>query len=75
MRDLHIYFCPGGEGAAFYSQRSDGPYYLWLYAAGSARWRFSRVRLSRPTLRLLCVARWEAIPTALRDRLYEHYLE
>ena len=80
MRDLRIYIHPGGadargEGGAFYSQRSDGPYYLWLYAEGPGRWRPSRVRLSRPTLRVLCVARWEAIPAALRDRLGEHYLD
>jgi hypothetical protein len=80
MRDLHVYVEPAGSGArheraAFYSRRGDGPYYRWLYAEGSGRWRYSRVRLDRPALNVLCVARWDAVPAALRDRLGEHYLE
>ena len=80
MRDLHVYVAPAGPGArgeakAFYSRRADGPYYRWLYAEGAGRWRYSRVRLDRLALRALCVARWDAVPTALRDRLGEHYLE
>jgi len=64
-----------GEGAAFYSRRADGPYYRWVYAEGSMRWRFSRVPSSRLRRQVLCVAPWEAVPSALRDRLGEHYLE
>jgi len=80
MRDLHVYVAPSSSAArcaqtAFYSRRADGPYYRWLYAEGAGRWRYSRVRLDRLALRVLCVARWEAVPTALRDRLGEHYLE
>ena len=80
MRDIHVYVDPlnsgaRGEQAAFYSRRADGPYYRWLYAEVAGRWRFSRVRLDGPALRVLCVARWDAVPTALRDRLGEHYLE
>ena len=80
MRDLRIYVEPVGAGgrggdAAFYSQRAGGPYYRWVYAEGAGRWRFSRVLLSRLTLRVLCVAPWEAVPAALRDRLGEHYLD
>jgi hypothetical protein len=80
MRDLHLYIDPEGseargEQAAFYSRRADGPYYRWFYAEGSGRWRYSRVKLDRLTLRVLCVARWESVPTALRKRLGEHYLE
>ncbi|MET0645435.1 MAG: hypothetical protein ABW208_02375 [Pyrinomonadaceae bacterium] len=80
MRDLHVYIVPvnsdaRGECTAFYTRRGDGPYYRWLYVESSGRWRYSRVILDRPALRVLCVARWEAVPTALRDRLGEHYLE
>jgi len=80
MRDLHVYTEPlgpderGGQ-TAFYSRRADGPYYRWLYAEGAGRWCCSRVRLDRPALRVLCVARWEAVPAALRKSLGEHYLE
>ena len=80
MRDLRVYVDPvgsdgRGEVAAFYSQRADGPYYRWVYAEGSGRWRYSRVSLDRPTLRVLCVATWDAVPAALQNRLGEHYLE
>ena len=80
MRDLHVYVEPAGSGArgerpTFYSRRGDGPYYRWLYAEGSGRWDYSRVSLDKLTRRVLCIARWEAIPTALRKRLGEHYLE
>jgi hypothetical protein len=80
MRDLRVYVdpvAPGARGArkAFYSRRADGPYYLWFYAEGSGRWRYSRVNLDRLTLRVLCVAPWDAVPNALQDRLGEHYLD
>jgi len=80
MRDLRVYINPAGagvrgQGETFYSQRADGPYYRWVCAEGSGRWRYSRVSLDRLELNVLCVARWEAVPPALRDRLGEHYLE
>ena len=80
MRDLHVYVAPVstdvcGECNAFYSRRADGPYYRWFYAEGTGRWLYSRVSLDRLALRVLCVARWDAVPTALRARLGEHYLE
>ena len=80
MRDLHVYVDSlssgvSGEPAAFYSRRADGPYYRWLYAEGAGRWSPSRVSLDKPAQRVLCVARWEALPTELRKRLGEHYLE
>jgi hypothetical protein len=80
MRDLHVYVAAAGSDArgeftAFYSRRADGPYYHWRYAESSGRWLYSRVSLDRPALRVLSLARWEAVPTALRKRLGEHYLE
>lgn len=80
MRDLRVYVnpvSPGGrsQGETFYSQRADGPYYRWVCAEGSGGWRYSRVSLDRLELNVLCVARWDAVPPALRDRLGEHYLE
>ncbi len=80
IRDLRVYVEPvgaggRGKGAAFYSRRADGPYYRWVYAEGASGWRFSRVPLSRLRLRVLCVAPWDAVPEALRDRLGEHYIE
>jgi hypothetical protein len=88
MRDLRVYLVPSeaeghgpsvadgrGESPTFYSQRADGPYYRWLYVEGPGRWRFSRVHMSRLTLRVLSVARWDAVPAALQVRLGEHYLD
>jgi hypothetical protein len=80
MRDLHVYVDPLSSGvrcgqAAFYSRRADGPVYRWLYEEGAGRWRFSRVRLSKFDLKVLCVASWAAVPVALRARLGEHYLD
>jgi hypothetical protein len=80
MRDLRVYVAPvasgaRGERAAFYSRRADGPYYLWFYAEGAGRWRYSRVRLNGLALRMLSIAPWDSVPNALRERLGEHYLE
>ena len=80
MRELRVYIDPAGYGgrgerAAFYTRRADGPYYRWLYVEGSGRWRYSRVKLDRLRLSVLSVAPWEVVPSALRERLGEHYLE
>jgi hypothetical protein len=80
MRDLRVYIEPVSRGSrggltAFYSRRADGPFYRWLYAEGSGHWCYSRVSLGRMELSVLCVASWEAVPVALRERLGEHYLE
>lgn len=78
MRDLRVYVEHYGafaHDATFYSRRGDGPYYRWLYAETPGLWRFSRVHLSKLTLRVLSIADWDAVPAALQDRLGEHYLE
>ena len=80
MRDLRVYVNSlsadeHDASATFYSRRADGPVYRWLYEEGTGRWRFSRVRLSKFDLRVLCVTNWGAVPVELRTRLGEHYLE
>lgn len=80
MRELRVYVRhaakePSGAQVVFYSRRADGPFYRWRYEETPGRWRYSRVRLSKLTLRVLSVANWDAVPSALRDRLDEHYLE
>lgn len=80
MRDLRVYVCSLSAGtldmrAVFYSRRADGPYYRWFYEEEVGRWHFSRVRLSKLTLRELCAASWKAVPSELQARLGEHYLE
>ena len=78
MRDLRVYVAgPSGRGGAgsFYTRRADGPYYRWLYEEEVMCWRFTRVSLPKMTLRVLRVAHWDAVPSALRARLGEHYLD
>lgn len=77
MRDLRVYVdsLRADAGATFYSRRADGPVYRWFYEEGTGRWRFSRVRLSRPTQSVLRLANWNAVPAALQARIGEHYLE
>jgi hypothetical protein len=80
MKELRVYVSPAAAGAlggqaVFYSRRADGPYYRWLYEERRGRWRFSRVHLSKLSLRVLCVANWNAVPAALQTRIGEHYLE
>ncbi|MDT7602466.1 MAG: hypothetical protein QOF61_463 [Acidobacteriota bacterium] len=78
MTELRVYINPAGTPDArtvFYSRRADGPYYRWQYEEGGELWCASRVRLSNPTLRALCVASWQSVPTTLQARLANHYLE
>ena len=80
MRDLRVYVRRAARGApvgqaVFYSRRADGPFYRWRYEEAPGRWHYSRVRLSKLTLRVLSVTNWDAVPAALQDRLGEHYLE
>jgi hypothetical protein len=78
MRDLRVYVDTPGAGrggASFYTRRADGPYYRWLYEERDSRWQFTRVSLPKMTLRVLRIANWDALPSALRARLGEHYLD
>ena len=80
MNGLRVYVSPTGTGtpsddSVFYSRREHGPYYRWRYEEEFGRWLGSRVHPSDLTLKALCIANWKAVPTALRSRLGEHYLE
>ena len=80
MNGLRIYINPPGTDAlseqqVFYSRRADGPYYRWRYDEQDGRWRGLRMRPSGFTSKELCVASWQAVPTALKVRLGEHYLD
>jgi hypothetical protein len=59
----------------FYTRREDGPYYRWRYEEVLGQWIFSRVHASDMIPKALSIASWTAVPTALRARLSEHYLE
>ena len=80
MNGLRVYINPAGADGfggleVFYSRREDGPYYRWRYEAGLGQRRFSRMHLSVLMRRALCTTCWEAVPTALKARLGEHYLD
>jgi hypothetical protein len=59
----------------FYTRREDGPFYRWRYEEKVDQWIFSRVHASDLAPKALSIASWTAVPTALRARLSEHYLE
>ena len=80
MRELRIYITGAVKGASggqsvFYSRRADGPFYRWRYEETPGRWRYARVSLSKFTLRVLSLANWDAVPSALQSQLGDHYLE
>jgi hypothetical protein len=80
MNGLRVYINPKGPCAIdrceeFYSRRDDGPYYVWRYAEELERWCASRVHPSQLSPKVLCIANWKAVPSALQARLGEHYLD
>ena len=79
MIGLRIYIMPPSgchEGQeVFYSRRSDGPYYRWSFEEKLGQWHGSRMHACDLRLRELALARWKGLPSALRARLGEHYLE
>ena len=80
MNGLRVYINPPGADAlgeqrVFYSRRADGPYYRWRYDEQAGHWRGLRVHSSGFPLKTLCVASWQVVPTALKVRLGEHYLD
>lgn len=80
MNGLRVYIYPEdanarGENEVFYSRREDGPYYRWRYEEETGQWCGFRVQTAGLKLKALCPASWKAVPTALRIRLAEHYLD
>jgi hypothetical protein len=64
-----------GGISAFYSRKGGGPFYQWLYDDKLGVWRCSRLNSSVLTPQAFYVASWKSLPTSLRTRLSEHYLE
>lgn len=81
MKELHVYRHPldmngCSEDVVFYSRRSDGPYYRWLHSeCEPERWSSLRVSLSWLNRKMLSAVTWNTVPSTLRARLREHYLE
>lgn len=65
----------GGGEPVFYSRRATGPYYRWSYEEKLGRWYGARVSTSDLTPSELRHASWKGLPTSLKKRLGEHYLE
>lgn len=61
--------------AVFYTRRGSGPYYRWGYDEGLAVWRPSRLSAADLMTQSFDQARWKSIPSSLKSRLNEHYLE
>jgi hypothetical protein len=66
---------PDFKVASFYSCKNGGPVYQWRYDDPSNSWRSTRVSSVTINSKTFCPARWKSIPTSLRARLTEHYLE
>lgn len=80
MNGLKVYINPKDtdtprDHGVFYSRRENGPYYRWRYEEGLGQWLFSRTHPSELMPNALAPANWRDVPTALRARLDEHYLE
>ena len=80
MNGLRIYINPPGTDArgeqqVFYSRRADGPYYSWRYDEQAGHWCGLRMHSSGFAPKTLCIASWQVVPTALKVRLGEHYLD
>lgn len=64
-----------GEASAFYSRKSGGPVYQWIYDDKQAVWRCSRVSSSEITAQAFDLTTWKSLPSSLQVRLAEHYIE
>lgn len=77
---LRVYVDPDGtqtHGAenVFYSQREEGPCYLWRYEEPFEKWRFLRLHPSNLRYKKLCTRKWGGVPATLQAVLAQHYLE
>ncbi len=59
----------------FYSRRANGPYYRWFFEEDSGRWEVSRLHAGDFMLSQFALAPWKRVPSGLRARLNEHYME
>jgi len=80
MNGLRVYVqalvtTPEGGASVFYSRRGNGPYYRWWYDEQGSQWRPSRVNTSDVTSQMFSTTSWKTIPTSLRTRLGEHYID
>jgi hypothetical protein len=80
MNGLRVYIRavvahPDGEVSAFYSRKGGGPFYQWQFDDSLGAWRCSRMNSSVLTSRSFYLASWKSLPTSLRTRLSEHYIE
>lgn len=80
MNGLRVYIEPlSGDSRVgnevFYSRRSDGPYYRWSFEERLAEWHVLRMHACDLTRGDLELAPWKGVPSSLKVRLTEHYLE
>lgn len=78
MSGLRIYIDlrrPEALYAVFYSRRAGGPYYRWRYEELRGQWLCSRMSAGELPVIELVSTPWKRVPTALRSRLDEHYVE
>ena len=80
MNGLRVYIravVAQAEGgiSAFYSRKGGGPFSQWLYDDNLGVWRCSRMDSSPIAPKMFSLATWKSLPTSLRTRLSEHYIE
>ena len=61
--------------AIFYTRRAGGPYYRWRYEELRGKWLSSRMRDFELAVMELVSTPWKEVPTALKSRLDEHYVD
>ena len=64
-----------GGLSVFYSRKGGGPFYQWRYDDALAAWRCARMKASPLEPNAFYVASWKSLPSSLRARLSEHYIE
>ena len=77
MNGLRVYIDPKRTDTfcVFYTRRADGPYYRWRYEELRGRWLGYRLRACELPVMELVSAPWKEVPTALKSRIDEHYID
>ena len=57
----------------YYSRRSSGPVYRWLYERKLAHWRSLRIDSTDVDFHRLLNASWKSVPETLQQQLGLHY--